>query len=311
MGRTKNVVVPSSLEASPVRGGAALGSTNTDRLASPSLKMICETGCGRPGQRAAQLGDLLEAGRRIADRPARLHALRFLARLRVGDPALHARLEDRLHVAARHVRPELEVRERVLLDHLLLVVEGLGAHHEAGGDLRAQALRVAHHVPRIEADPLAVVAQHALGLAELHVVARGDRGRRGAQDRGEEARRDAPVEAHRLRVGKVAEHLVVAAHDLVGRPVEGLDALVLLAAHVHVRDAHRGSAIAVAMDEGARVRSRAGRLRGALQPCEGIVSGRGLRAAGNPEGEGWNPAPAPRSRCSHRAAAGARLFTGR
>ncbi len=37
MGRAKKVVVPSSLEASVVRGGAPLGSTNTETLASPSL----------------------------------------------------------------------------------------------------------------------------------------------------------------------------------------------------------------------------------------------------------------------------------
>ena len=37
IGRAKKVVVPSSLEASRVRVGAPLGSTNTERLASPSL----------------------------------------------------------------------------------------------------------------------------------------------------------------------------------------------------------------------------------------------------------------------------------
>src|SRR5712675_1389042 len=45
MGREKNVVVPSSEEASSVRSGGELASTNTETLASPSLRTICETGC--------------------------------------------------------------------------------------------------------------------------------------------------------------------------------------------------------------------------------------------------------------------------
>ncbi len=37
IGRTKNVVVPSSLEASAVRVGPAFGSTNTESVARPSV----------------------------------------------------------------------------------------------------------------------------------------------------------------------------------------------------------------------------------------------------------------------------------
>src|SRR6185436_10154318 len=117
---------------------------------------------------------------------------------------------------------------------------------------------------------------------------------------------------HGLGVGKTAEHLVVAAHDVEAGSVQGLDALVLVTARIDVRDAHGRGAIAVGVDERPRVSGSACRVGGAPQPGEGIVARIGLRGAGYAESDRRKPArTAPALENPHRAVAAPWLATGR
>src|SRR5207237_1539089 len=93
-----------------------------------------------PGEGPLELRHLVEARRGLGHRPAGVRALRLVARAGVADPAAHAGLEDRLQIAARRARTDLEIGERVLLDHLLLVAQGLRPQHEAGRGLGAETL---------------------------------------------------------------------------------------------------------------------------------------------------------------------------
>src|SRR5438132_3892776 len=66
-----------------------------------------------PGEGPLELRHLVEARRGLGHRPAGVRALRLVARAGIADPAAHARLEDRLQVAARRARTDLEIGERV------------------------------------------------------------------------------------------------------------------------------------------------------------------------------------------------------
>ena len=156
--------------------------------------------------------------------------------------------------------------KRVLLQHLLLRPERLCAQQQSGAELGAQALRVTQGVLGIEVDPLALLPEDALDVAERKPVVLRDRLERAAHQRGEEPRRHAPVDADRLRVGEEALQLVVAAHDLAARAVQRFDPLVLGAGDEHVRDPRGGGALALHVHHGAGVRGLPRRGRRALQP---------------------------------------------
>ncbi len=174
---------------------------------------------------AFHLGNFPEAGQLRFDGPAGCGQTgRDGARI-LDMPVARFGQESGLELTLVDLAADGNLGEGELLDHLLLVIEGLGLEQHAGVGVGPQPVAVAYLVLGLEHDRLAVVAGDALDAALGHLIVFADILQVCRQQRWKHLVVRLLVDFHRHAVRQVALYLVVAAHDLARLAVQRFQSL--------------------------------------------------------------------------------------
>ncbi len=132
-------------------------------------------------------------------------------------------------------------------------------------------MAVAQAVLRLEHDDLHRTSAHAVLAEHAELVEARQRLLLLGEQRGKHVAEGSGLDAHQLRVGVVAAHLALRAHDLARRTVEIHELREFSAVVVEVRDPRRFDARADLVDDRSHVVQLPRRLRGAREPLHRVV----------------------------------------
>ncbi|MCY1359741.1 hypothetical protein D9M69_463300 [compost metagenome] len=202
--------------------------------------------------------------------------------------------------------PDLDLRERHLLQHLAAVANGLRTHQQAGILLGPQAHRVARGIVRLQREHLAIHAGHPLRGHPAHVVELEHIVLVGGKQRGEAVLGFLLLHHHQLGFRNQAVHHVILAQHLARLAVQRFQALVLVVDQVAVMlDARRMHDAAALVDQRADVVLALRGFVDLVEPGGGVASVqrtvrrlRGCRCSSQTQGQKKGPTQGPNSLCA-------------